>query len=265
MAELLLFDTTLRDGEQCGEFNPDFEQRLEIALALDRSGVDIVELASSADDESRLADSARIAGRLENAVACCLTTVEEAEIETAKAVLADAARPRIHLYLDAKRVHAMRDSRNDRQAAIDAVGAAINSARDRFEQVQFSPQDASRAAPESLRELAACALAAGAQTFSIADTVGTATPQHMGELFDRVRDLFSGHRDALLAIHAHNHRGNAVANVLTAIDHGVRQVEGTIGGIGPSGGNTDLLEVLARLPAGQRRISIRPESLQKLI
>ena len=87
----------------------------------------------------------------------------------------------------------------------------------------------------------------------------------MSDLFDFVRDSFSREGDAVLAIHAHNHHGNAVINVLTAIDHGVRQVEGTIGGIGPSGGNTDLLEVLTRLPIGHQRPSINPETLRSLL
>ncbi len=264
MAEVLLFDTTLRDGEQSRDFNPDFEERLRIALQLDRVGIDVIELASSDDDETRLADSASIAGRLENATACCLATTDEGAIEVAHSVLANTAKTRIHLYLDARRVHAMMDSDSERKAALEAVTAAIEFARPRFDQVQFSPQDASRANAQSLRELAACAFAAGAQTFSIADTVGTASPAHIGELFDFVREPFADDADVIWSIHAHDHAGNAVDNVITAIENGVRQVEGTLGGIGPSGGNTDLIKVLARLPVLGRQKSDDPASTEAL-
>jgi 2-isopropylmalate synthase len=247
MAELELLDTTIRDGELSPAFNPDPGQRMQIARALDAAGVDIIEIASSADSEQRLGESKRIARSLEHARACCISEIGDRHIEIARAVLDGAREPRIHLYLDARRVHRLAAGGGEKKDILDQVSAAIRNARNHFPEVQFSPQDATRADRASLFELAGAAIEAGAQVINISDTTGSATPALIEQLFSGLSNAVEESAETRLSLHAHNHEGRAVDNLCTAIGHGASQVEGTINGVGPAGGNTDLIEVVDRL------------------
>lgn len=255
MADLELLDTTIRDGELSPAFNPDFEQRMQIAQSLDRAGIDIVELASTEDDEQRRNESREIATSLKNARACCISQISANHIEIARGILDGVEQARIHLYLDAKRVHHMANSEQASFDAIEAVSQSISRARNLFPEVQFSPQDATRCEADSLCSLIAAAVAAGARIINISDTTGTATPALIAELLSRLRESVPQIDQATLSLHAHNHLGRAVDNVINAIDCGVRQIEGTVNGVGPAGGNTDLLEVLSRLQTSSQAMS----------
>jgi 2-isopropylmalate synthase len=257
MARLELLDTTIRDGELSPAFNPSFEQRIQIAQALDRAGIDIVELASTADDGQSRSESRQIAARLKTARACCISQVSAEHIEIARGVLDGAEQPRIHLYLDAGRVHGMAKSDADRIDAVDTVSQAITMARNYIPEVQFSPQDATRCEQDSLFALIAAAIAAGAQVINISDTTGTATPALIANLLNRVREAVPEIEQTTLSLHAHNHLRRATDNVFSAIDFGVRQIEGTINGVGPAGGNTNLNEVVYRIGTDPRAKSLR--------
>lgn len=268
MAELELLDTTIRDGELSPTFNPGFDQRMQIAQGLDRAGIDIIELASTDDDEQRRSQSREIATSLKSARACCISQISADHIEIARGVLDGAEQARIHLYLDAKRVHDMVDSEQARIDAIEAVSRSIASARNFFPEVQFSPQDATRCEPDSLFSLIDAAIAAGARIINISDTTGTATPAMIAELLSRLRNSVPQIEQSTLSLHAHNHLGRAVDNVFKAIDCGVRQIEGTVNGVGPAGGNTDLLDVLHRLQTNSQGrnlpVNATPGKIQEL-
>jgi 2-isopropylmalate synthase len=141
----------------------------------------------------------------------------------------------------------MKDNESDRQSTLAMVQSTIKAARNYFAEVEFSPQDATRTDSASLAQLTATAVSAGAQIINISDTTGTATADEIKNLiavlFEAVPDLSS----TLLSLHGHNHFKRATNNALTAISHGVRQIEGTINGVGPAGGNTDLIDVVEQL------------------
>ncbi len=265
MADLILLDTTIRDGELSPDFKPKASERLEIAEALDGANVDVIELASTADNAQRRSDSSKIARGLKNATACCIAQLSAQDIDIAKEVLVGARNPRIHLYLDAKRVHAIEKSESEKRAIIDLVSATIKSACKVFPEVQFSPQDATRADRSSLFVLAAAAIDAGAQTINISDTTGTATPGQIKELFTALSESVPESNDIVLSLHAHNHLKRSTQNALAAISHGVRQIEGTINGVGPAGGNTDLIDVVQQLDNNKKAaIYVKLRRLQEL-
>lgn len=230
---------------------------MQIAQTLDLAGIDIVELASTADDEQRRSESSEIACSLVNARACCVSQISDDHIEIARKILNGAEQPRIHLYLDAKRVHGMTKSKQAGIDATEAVSSAVTAARKFFPEVQFSPQDATRCDQNSLLTLITAAVNAGANIINISDTTGTATPDLITKLFAGLRESVCGIDQSVLALHAHNHEGRASDNVMTAIDCGIRQVEGTIHGVGPAGGNTNLIDVLQRLETNPPQQNLR--------
>lgn len=252
MMRIGFLDTTLRDGELSPDFRPSPAERLRIARALEDAGVDVIELASTADDEERFADSRRIAAGLRRSTVCCIAPLGDADLEKAFAFLDGLPRPRIHLYLDARSIRALEADANLGEQSLASMAAIIGRARRELAQVEFSPQDATRTDSRTLAKIVQAALEAGATVINISDTTGTATPREIGSLFDSLSASLAGSGEASWSLHGHNHRGRAADNALAALQRGVMQIEGTINGVGPAGGNTDLIDVAAMIKADER-------------
>lgn len=240
-------DTTLRDGELSPSFNPSPEQRANIARLLESAGVSVIELASTEDDAESLAQSGQIALDLNSSTVCCLSQLNPEHLQTARTFLEKIEKARIHLYLDSKRMRQIESAPNEAGEILDQMSELIFAAKTLFPDVEFSPQDATRFEFDTLAKVVEVALAAGASIINISDTVGTATTEHIRNLFQALNAKVPSLDSAILSLHAHNHEGRAVENVLAAIECGVTQIEGTINGVGPAGGNTNLLAVVTEL------------------
>lgn len=241
------FDTTLRDGEQSHSFNPSSNQRADLAKLLEAAGVSVIELVSTEQDAESLAQSRQIAMGLNSSTVCCLSQLNPGDLQTARTFLDDVEKARIHLYLDRKRMCQIESDPSEAGEILNQMSELIAAAKTEFPEVEFSPQDATRFGFDTLSRVVEVALVAGADIISISDTVGTSTPEHIRNLFQALSASVPDLNSVTLSLHAHNHEGRAVENVLAAIECGVTQIEGTINGVGPAGGNTDLLCVVAKL------------------
>ena len=244
MNSLRIFDTTLRDGELSPDFGPRIDERQQIAAALDAAGVDVIEVVGSYESDARLEESRIVASTIERATICCLAQLTENDILRARQFFDGIARSRLHLYLDAKRIRALQADPGLESEIFAMMKSMIGEACEHFTEVEFSPQDATRTDSEVLAKIVSAGLDAGAGIISISDTAGTAAPAEIDNCFAVLRERVPNLDTATLSLHAHNHLGRAEENVFAAIGAGVLQIEGTICGVGPAGGNTDLLGVL---------------------
>ena len=263
-----IFDTTLRDGEQSPGATMTSREKLEIARALSRLGVDVIEAgfpAASPDDLAAVRAVAEQVGAEptegrssdQPPIVCGLARAKRSDIETAWEAVKNAARPRIHTFLATSPIHREHKLRMDRQEVLDAVRAMVAFAREKCEDIEFSAEDAARTEPEFLYEVVAAALEAGATTINIPDTVGYATPDEMARLIGGIREHVPGVDRAILSVHCHDDLGMATANTLAAIGAGARQAEVTINGIGERAGNTALEEVVMALATRAPRFGLQ--------
>ena len=241
---VLIFDTTLRDGEQAPGFSMRIDEKLALACQLDALGVDIIEagfpIASDADAEAvRL-----IATRVRRPIIAGLARCAPADIECAGRAVSPAARPRIHTFIATSDLHLERKLRISRQDALDAAVSGVRTARRYTDDVQFSAEDATRSDLDYLCRVVEAVIDAGATTVNLPDTVGYSTPDEIAAFFIEVRSRVANAGRAVFSTHCHNDLGLAVANTLSAVAAGVRQVECTINGIGERAGNASLEEVV---------------------
>jgi 2-isopropylmalate synthase len=251
MDRVIIFDTTLRDGEQSPGFSMNAVEKLEMARQLARLNVDVIEAGfpiSSDEDFEATREVARQVGTLESAPAICgLSRVGLADIDRCWEAVRYARRPRIHTFVATSDIHLKYKLRKSRAEVLKASVEAVRHARGYCEDVEFSPEDASRSDFEYMCEVLASVIDAGAGTINIPDTVGYAMPQEWGERLARIRERVQGMDRVVLSVHCHNDLGQAVANSLTAIQNGARQVECTINGIGERAGNASLEELVMAL------------------
>lgn len=243
-----IFDTTLRDGEQCPGASMTMEQKVRIAHQLEHLGVNIIEAGfpvispgdfNSVETIARETSASRIAG-----LARCVTK----DIDAAARALAPAGeRARIHLVLATSPIHRQYKLNKNRNEVLAMARSAVSMASDLAGEVQFSAEDASRTEPDFLAEVTETVIDAGARIVNIPDTVGYAMPDEYGHLISHLVRNVSNIDRAVLSVHCHDDLGMAVANSLAAIRAGARQVEGTINGIGERAGNTALEEVIMAL------------------
>ncbi len=242
-----IFDTTLRDGEQSPGCSMTRAQKIVMARALAELGVDTLEAgfaAASPDDFAAIQDIARsVRGSGVAALARC----QRHDIERAAAALEGAEAPRIHVFIATSDLHLAAKLRMSRGEALEAACMAVELARRYVDDVEFSAEDASRSDPGYLAEVFSAAVAAGASTLNVPDTVGYAIPAEYAALFAYLRDHVRGIERAVLSCHCHDDLGLAVANSLAAIENGARQVECTINGIGERAGNAALEEIVMAL------------------
>ncbi|GAB4524426.1 MAG: 2-isopropylmalate synthase [Anaerolineae bacterium] len=250
---VLIFDTTLRDGEQSPGATLSSAEKLEIARQLAQLGVDIIEAgfpAASPDDLAAVQRIAREVGKPDGPVICGLARAVESDIRTAWEGVKDAAKPRIHTFMSTSDVHLKYQMRMTRSEALEAIRKAVTLARSLAQDVEFSPMDAGRSDLDFLIQACALAVECGATTLNIPDTVGYVTPEEWRETISNLIAETPGAgkgSGVIWSVHCHNDLGLATANTLAGVLAGARQVEVTINGIGERAGNTSLEEVVMAL------------------
>ncbi|HXT31596.1 MAG TPA: 2-isopropylmalate synthase [Vicinamibacterales bacterium] len=241
---LTIFDTTLRDGEQAPGFSLRIDEKLKLARQLRTLGVDIIEagfpIASEADAEAVRMIATHVRGPVIAALARCHPT----DIDRAGWALAPAPRRRIHVFIATSDLHLERKLRISREECLRAAMAAVRRARQFTDDVQFSAEDATRSDPQFLWQVIEGVIQSGAKTINLPDTVGYSTPDEVAEFFGTVIKRVPSSDQVTFSAHCHDDLGLAVANTLSAISAGARQIECTINGIGERAGNASLEEVV---------------------
>ncbi len=239
-----IFDTTLRDGEQCPGATMTFEEKLEVADCLDAMGVDIIEagfpIASDGDFEAVSA----ISKRVKNATVAGLARAIAADIDRAGDAVRHAQRGRIHTFVSTSPIHLAHQMRKTQAEVLEIITATVTRARNLVDDVEWSAMDATRTPIDYLVQCVDAAIRAGATTINLPDTVGYATPAEYGAMFRTVREQVANSDKAIFSTHCHNDLGLAVANSLAALDAGARQIECAVNGIGERAGNAALEEIV---------------------
>jgi len=246
---VLIFDTTLRDGEQAPGCTMSMAEKVAVAEQLARLGVDVIEAGFPAASRGEQEAVAAIAERIGSSgpIVCGLARATHADIETCARALNGAARSRIHTFIATSDLHMARKLRLTRDEVLLQVGDAVAYARTLSDDVEFSPEDASRSDIDFLCDVLRVAIGAGATTLNIPDTVGYATPDEYGDLIHRVCALAAMRPEVVVSTHCHDDLGLAVANSLAGVRAGARQVECTVNGIGERAGNAALEEIVMAL------------------
>ena len=251
-ARITIFDTTLRDGEQSPGCSMNVEEKLRLARQLDRLGVDVIEAGFPISSEGDFQAVRAIAASVRRPIIAGLARAKREDIERAWQALRHAARPRIHVFLATSDIHLHYKLRITREQCLQQAAEAIRFAKSLCQDVEFSPEDATRTDPDFLGQVVQAVVDAGATTVNIPDTVGFTTPEEFGALIQKLRHDVRGIEGVTISAHCHNDLGMAVANSMAAVAAGARQVECTVNGIGERAGNASLEEI-AML------IRVRPE------
>ena len=258
-ADVLVFDTTLRDGEQAPGFSLRVAEKLALARRLERLGVDIIEAGfpiASADDADAVK---RIAHEVQGPTIAALARCTQADIECAGQAIAPARKGRIHTFIATSDLHLERKLRISREQCLETAVKAVTLARQFTDDVQFSAEDATRSDLDYLAQVVTAVIEAGATTINLPDTVGYCTPDEILQFFTAIREKV-GQRDGVVySTHCHDDLGLAVANSISALHGGARQVECTINGIGERAGNAALEEIvmITRVRADRAPFSTR--------
>ena len=246
--QIVIFDTTLRDGEQSPGCSMNTKEKLQVAEALVELGVDIIEagfpIASPGDWEAVQAIARRFG---DQAVICGLARCRDEDIDRAASALQDAAKKRIHVFLATSSIHRQFKLKMEKPEILAKAVESVKRAKALCDDIEFSPEDAARTELDFLCEVVEKAIAAGATTVNIPDTVGYATPAQYFKCIDTLKKNVPNINQAIISTHCHNDLGLAVANSLSAIEAGARQVECTINGLGERAGNAALEEVVMAL------------------
>ena len=249
METVRIFDTTLRDGEQSPGATLTLPEKLEIARHLEALGVDIIEAGFPASSPGDFESVQAIASEITRSVVCGLARSTPKDIERAGEAVRNAAKSRIHVFCATSKIHREHKLRKGKEEILRISVESIRQARSYTDDVEFSPEDASRTELEFLEEIVQAAVEAGATTINLPDTVGYATPRSYGEIFARLLEKMPvlRKRNIILSAHCHDDLGMAVANSLAAVENGARQIECTINGIGERAGNAALEEIVMAL------------------
>jgi 2-isopropylmalate synthase len=244
---VLIFDTTLRDGEQAPGCSMTQPEKLRVARALAELGVDVIEAGFPAASRGDWDAVNAVAREVQGPVIAGLARCVRGDIELAARALADAPRHRLHLFLATSAIHRQYKLHMAQEEILRLAVEGVSIAREYCDDVEFSPEDASRTELDFLAQVVEAVVAAGATTVNIPDTVGYTVPDEFGELFRYLRQHVRGIDKVTLSVHCHDDLGMAVANSLTAVVAGARQIECTINGIGERAGNCSLEEVVMAL------------------
>lgn len=245
--KIIIFDTTLRDGEQAPGASLNAVEKLEIAYALSELGVDVIEAGFPTASKGELESVRQIAKAVKGPVICGLARATKADIDAAYEAVKSSARPRIHVFLATSKIHMQYKLKKAEDEILRLAAEFVRYAKKHCPDIQFSPEDASRSDREFLFRVIEAVIDAGAATVNIPDTVGFAEPGGYGSLIAAIKGNVPNIGKAVISVHCHNDLGLAVANSLEAVKNGARQVECTINGIGERAGNASLEEVVMAL------------------
>ncbi|MBE9199284.1 MULTISPECIES: 2-isopropylmalate synthase [unclassified Nodularia (in: cyanobacteria)] len=248
--KIIIFDTTLRDGEQCPGATLNIDEKLAIAKQLSRLGVDVIEAGfafASPGDFQAVQKIAQLVGTEDGPVICSLARAIKADIEAAAEALKPAVHGRIHTFISTSDIHLEYQLRKSRAEVLAIAEEMVAYAKSFMADVEFSPMDAARSDPDFLYQVLERAIASGATTVNIPDTVGYMTPSEFGAMIKGIKDHVPNIDQAIISVHGHNDLGLAVANFLEAVKNGATQLECTINGIGERAGNASLEELVMAL------------------
>ena len=251
MKRIKIFDTTLRDGEQSPGCSMNLKEKIEMARQLEKLGVDIIEagfaIASPMDHKSVKA----IAGAVENCTVASLARCVKGDIDAAWDAVKEAKHPRIHVFLATSDIHMEYKLQMTREQVIERISDMVAYAKNFCDDIEFSAEDASRSEPAFLAKCYTAAIASGATTINVPDTVGYSTPQEMGDLIRYLKENVQGVENVDISVHCHDDLGMGVANSLACIVAGATQIECTVNGIGERAGNASLEEIVMALHTRQ--------------
>jgi 2-isopropylmalate synthase len=244
MDKIIIFDTTLRDGEQSAGTSLNFKEKLDIARHLEKLGVDVIEAGFPISSPGDFEAVQLVAREVKNSSVCALTHANPDGVDRAWEAIKDTKKPRIHVFLSASDIHLLHQLKKSREEILESSRAMVKRAKNYVEDVEFSPMDASRTDVKYLYQILEAVIDAGATTVNIPDTVGYAIPAEFGRLIEGIIENVPNIKKAVISVHCHNDLGLAVANSLEAVRKGARQVECTINGIGERAGNAALEEIV---------------------
>ena len=247
MRKIHVFDTTLRDGEQSPGVHLTTEEKVKIALQLEKLGVDRIEAGFPASSPGEITSVKEVSKAIKNASIAALSRANEKDIEAAREALKGAATPCLHIVLATSPIHRKYKLNMTKQQVMETAQSAIRFGKKYFHEIEFSLEDASRTEIDFLYEMVHMAIKSGATVVNLPDTVGYASPVTFGAMFKQIKENVPGIENIMLSTHCHNDLGMATANTLAAIYNGVDQFEGTINGIGERAGNTAVEEIALAL------------------
>ncbi|MGD0795976.1 MAG: 2-isopropylmalate synthase, partial [Dehalococcoidales bacterium] len=244
MDRVIVFDTTLRDGEQAAGGTLNIQEKLEIARQLEKLRVDVIEAGFPVTSPGDFEAVRLIAQEIRQPSICVLTHANLKAVDDSWEAVKGAANPRVHIVLSSSDIHLFYQLRKSRDEIMEMSRSTVARARQYTDNIEFSAMDASRTEPQFIYQLLKVVIDAGATTVNVPDTVGYAMPTQFGELIEGVFKNVPNIGRAVVSVHCHNDLGLAVANSLEALKRGARQVEGTINGIGERAGNAALEEIV---------------------
>ena len=247
MEKIIIFDTTLRDGEQAPGASLNPAEKLEIAHALSDLGVDVIEAGFPISSKGELASVKQIAKTIKGPVICGLARAIKADIDAAAKALKYSKRPRIHVFLATSKIHMQYKLKKAEDEILRLAIEFVEYAKRYCSDIEFSPEDATRTEREFLFRVVEAVIDAGATTVNIPDTVGYTEPEEYGSLIRAIKENVPNIDKTIISVHCHNDLGLAVANSLAAIKNGARQVECTVNGIGERAGNASMEEIVMTL------------------
>jgi len=249
--KVVIFDTTLRDGEQAAGGSLNIQEKLEIARQLEKLGVDVIEAGFPVTSPGDFEAVSLIAKEVRTPVICVLSHANLEAVDQSWEAVKGAERQRIHIVLSSSDIHLFYQLRKNREEILEMSRSTVAHAKKYCDDVEFSAMDASRTEPEYIYQILESVIDAGATTVNIPDTVGYAMPEQFGDLIEGVFNNVPNIDRAVVSVHCHNDLGLAVANSLEALRRGARQVEGTINGIGERAGNASLEEIVMAIKTRQ--------------
>lgn len=266
--KVLIFDTTLRDGEQTPGASLTTNEKLKIAFQLEELGVDIIEAGFPRTSPGDLEAVKTVSKHIKRPVICGLARATKRDIDDAYKALKKARHPRIHVFLATSKIHRKYKLKKAKDEILKASVEAVKYAKKRMPDIEFSPEDASRTEPEFLAQVVEAVIKAGAKTVNIPDTVGYSVPEEFGGIIKRLKETVPNIEEAVISVHCHNDLGLGVSNSLAAILNGARQIECTINGLGERAGNASLEEIVMGLVMrkdifGSLKTNIRTKDLYK--
>ena len=242
--KVIIFDTTLRDGEQSAGIGLTTNEKLEIARQLERLGVDVIEAGFAASSPGDLEAVKAISAEIKKPIVASLARCYIPDVDAAWEGVRDAKNPRLHVFISSSDNHIMNLLRKNPEEVLETAVASVEKAKSYCDDVEFSPMDATRTDPEYLFKMLEAVINAGATTVNIADTVGYAIPSEFAQRIEDIKSNVPNIDKAIISVHCHNDLGLSVANSLAAVKAGVRQVEGCINGLGERAGNASLEEII---------------------